>query len=217
MPDPTNIGFARRHLWKVLGLGAAAVVAKATMLNSARANDGDGDADDAVCFLKGAKIRTPEGERAIEDLAPGDLVATPDGPQAVKAMQHFRSSTMPVRIMRSAFATNIPDRELYLTPGHSIWTEGGYATAESLCNGRTITKTPIGSEQYFHLELSHPAVVYANGLPCESLGAANIRLCSRRSRIKSHLRSALSPWIDRRQPIDLVRDRLDARAEALAA
>ena len=40
MPDLTNVQFARRHFFKAIGLGAAAVVAKATMLNSARASAG---------------------------------------------------------------------------------------------------------------------------------------------------------------------------------
>lgn len=40
MPDLTNVQFARRHFFKAIGLGAAAVVAKATVLNSAQASAG---------------------------------------------------------------------------------------------------------------------------------------------------------------------------------
>ena len=37
-----------------------------------------------------------------------------------------------------------------------------------------------------------------------------------RSKMKSHLRSALSPLVDRREKIDIIRDRLEDRALTLA-
>jgi Hint domain len=39
----------------------------------------------------------------------------------------------------------------------------------------------------------------------------------RRGQLMSHLRSAVSPWFDRRKPIDRIRDQLWDRADALAA
>ena len=38
---------------------------------------------------------------------------------------------------------------------------------------------------------------------------------SGRRQLKSRLRSAMSPWLDRRQEIDIIRDRLEERALAL--
>ncbi|MBL9056263.1 MAG: Hint domain-containing protein, partial [Rhodobacteraceae bacterium] len=39
----------------------------------------------AICFLRGTRITTPDGPRAIEDLAEGDLVTTLDhGPQPIR-------------------------------------------------------------------------------------------------------------------------------------
>jgi hypothetical protein len=38
-----------------------------------------------------------------------------------------------------------------------------------------------------------------------------------RARLLSHLRSALSPWYDRRRPFDRIRDHLWDRSDALAA
>jgi hypothetical protein len=38
-----------------------------------------------------------------------------------------------------------------------------------------------------------------------------------RSEIASRLRSAISPFIDRRTQLDAIRDRLEARAEAMKA
>jgi hypothetical protein len=38
-----------------------------------------------------------------------------------------------------------------------------------------------------------------------------------RSKLKSHLRSALSPLVDRREKIDVIRDRLEERARIAVA
>jgi hypothetical protein len=203
----TRAEFVRRNLRSALGLGAAAVIAKTIKPTPAKAWPVTG------CFLKGTKIATPKGERAIESLIVGDLVNSHDGPQAIKTIYRFEFDEMPICIQRSAFAADVPDSKLYLTFNHAIWTEGGFATAESLCNGRTIYAASVGGRtEYFHLELPHHTVIYANNLACESMTAGDVGLAlgSRRSRIKSHLRSAFSPWIDRRQPIDRVRDQLGA-------
>ena len=114
-----------------------------------------------------------------------------------------------MRIARAAFAPDVPDSDLYLTAGHAIWTAGGFATAESLVNDRTIAFMRIGKATYFHVELASHTVLYANGLTYESMGPADLVLGTRRSRIKSHLRSAIAPWIDRRHAVDVVRDGLN--------
>jgi hypothetical protein len=36
------------------------------------------------------------------------------------------------------------------------------------------------------------------------------------SKMKSHLRSALSPWVDKREKIDIIRDQLEDRALTMA-
>jgi hypothetical protein len=43
--------------------------------------------------------------------------------------------------------------------------------------------------------------------------APEIYLSGGRAQLRSRLRSAFSPWTDRRQPFDVVRDRLEHRAE----
>jgi hypothetical protein len=95
--------------------------------------------------------------------------------------------------------------------------------------------------EFFHIKLERHDVIYAEGAPTETLlevdeGAANFaeylrqygpmttkeipcapfRRCEyRRGEIKSCFRSAISPWIDRRQPVNIIRDKLAARGIAL--
>jgi hypothetical protein len=112
--------------------------------------------------------------------------------------------------------------------------------AGNLVNGTTITRSDaweIDELEYLNIKLASHDVIYAEGAPCETLievdeSAANFAeylrqygppkteqaRCApafgyggRRAEIKSCLRSALSPWIDRRQQVDFIRDKLDAR------
>jgi hypothetical protein len=99
--------------------------------------------------------------------------------------------------------------------------------------------------EYLHVRLSSHDAIFAEGVATEPLlfnaisvgavdniceytrlyGAVDIaeRPCaplyvlSGRARLRSHLRSALSPWLDRRNQFDRVRDELWERADALAA
>ena len=100
--------------------------------------------------------------------------------------------------------------------------------------------------EYFQIELFDHDILYANGAAAETLFAICDRtlfdnqdehealygsqttaglipfapeICESggRRQLRSRLRSAFSPWIDTRQPFDLVRDRIEERAEMLMA
>jgi hypothetical protein len=99
---------------------------------------------------------------------------------------------------------------------------------------------------YFHVELDSHDVLLAEGAPCESLlGNRRTRMAfdnyhervalygeaetamlpyapiaafnGGRGELKSRLRSVIAPLADRRQPLDIVRDRLEARAASRRA
>jgi len=115
--------------------------------------------------------------------------------------------------------------------------------AGNLVNDTTITRCEareLDELEFFHIKLKRHDVIYAEGAPTETLlevdeGAVNFaeylrqygpvteetpcapvfRYRYRKDEIKSCFRSAISPWIDRRQPVDIIRDKLDVRGIAL--
>jgi Hint domain len=152
---------------------------------------------------------------------------------------------LPVRIARSAISAEIPHADLHVTEQHALLIDGVLVAAGNLINGTTITRYGAGELdelEYFHIKLERHDVIYAEGAPCETLlevdeSATNFaeymrqygsitteatpcaplfRYRYRRGEIKSCFRSTISPWIDRRQTVDLIRDKLEERAIALS-
>jgi hypothetical protein len=203
------------------------------------------------CFLKGTTIRTVSGDRKIEDLAIGDLLPTMFGGlrpvqwigryprKKSDASKPWVKNALPVRIARSALASDLPRADLYVTAAHSLLIDGVLVPAEMLINGTTITRYEASETdelEYFHIRLESHDVVYAEGVPAETLlnveeSAVNFAEYFRRygtltteearcaplvhiggrRELKSRLRSALSPWIDLRNRADVVRDQLEER------
>jgi hypothetical protein len=111
------------------------------------------------------------GERAVEDLAIGDLVVTAHrGLQPVQAIKRFPHNRA-VRVACSALADDVPYSDLYVTEEHALLIDGLFVTAGSLVNGTTID---YANEQsaYFHIELPIYDAVYAAGVPVRELHRA---------------------------------------------
>jgi hypothetical protein len=235
--------FARRHLSKMAGIGLAALVATMAMPKPTQAHR-DCDDDDpgggggaSNCFLRGTRIKTITGECAVEDLASGDLLPThSNGIRPIQWIGYYRCTrsdaskpwmhdARPVRIARSALAPNVPHTDLYVSQEHGIYIDGVLVRASSLVNGATIAFDDAGDVtelEYYHIKLQGHDVVYAEGAPCETLAetadhiAPVLSFTGRRSKMKSHLRSALSPLVDRREKIDIIRDQIEERALTMA-
>ena len=153
-------------------------------------------------------------------------------------------SVLPIRIARSALGPNVPHADLYMSEAHGLLIDGLLVAAGNLVNDTTITRydaRELDELEFFHIKLERHDVIYAQGAPAETLlkvdeGAINfaeylrqygpltteetpcapvLRYAYRRGEIKSCFRSAIAPWIDCRQPIDITRDKLDARGIAL--
>jgi len=195
------------------------------------------------CFLRGTKIRTLDGDRNIEDLVPGDVLPTLlGGNRRIQwvARHSYRKGdaekpwvedVRPIRIMRSAIAPGVPSRDLYLSGEHRLYVDGMLVRACNLVNGTTILVDAAeqwDELEYFNLKLERHDVVFAEDLTCESLlevreTAANFADYYRtygepqaeETPCAPVVRSAASPWLDRRTKIDVVRDRLEERALTL--
>jgi hypothetical protein len=177
------------------------------------------------CFLRGTPIAAVAGERPIEMLTAGDPIRVSHSTfRPLSAINHLsftlplRRSQIPVRIRRNAIADGVPNVDLYVSPQQALEIDDMLITAESLINNQTIFLQPATTVEYFHLDFGEPEIVYAAGLPCESyvpdreqFGVEVAALPRARDKMLSHLRSALSPWFDIRRPIDVIRDRIDAR------
>jgi hypothetical protein len=204
------------------------------------------------CFLKGTTIRTVSGDRKIEDLAVGELLPTMFG--GLRPIQWIGrypikksdpskpwvKDVLPIRIAQSALGPNLPHADLYVTAHHSLWIDGVLAPAEALINGTTIVRDEDGEYdelEYFHVKLESHDVIYAEGVPAETLLEVNeyavnfadylrqygapatdearcapyVHAFGGRDEMKSRFRSALSPWIDLRNQADVVRDQLEER------
>jgi hypothetical protein len=130
------------------------------------------------CFAKGTKILTANGEVVVEGLAIGDLVVTVGGEyQMIQwiGRRHVKCHSQseptrffPVRIMPDAFGCGRPNKELMLSPDHSVFIEGVLVPVRFLVNGTTIEQVEVEAVTYFHIEVSRHDVVLVEGLPVET-------------------------------------------------
>jgi hypothetical protein len=99
-----------------------------------------------LCLAPGTLIRTPSGNRLVEELQIGDLVLTPDGPLPLKFMGIFTrhvnilkaSGRMPIRIQAGVFGHNLPSADIYCTPSHAFTLGDCLVEAQALLNGQSI-------------------------------------------------------------------------------
>lgn len=175
------------------------------------------------------------GQRPIQWIARYPFRKSDPSKPWVKAVQ-------PVRVARSALAPDVPHTDLFLTGWHALFVDGVLIPVGSLINGTTIKlyeARELAELEFFNIKLESHDVIYAEGAPVETLlqvdecavnfceylrkyGAprtdevrcAPIAPYGGRGELKSRVRCAISPWLDRREPIDVIRDRLEERAVA---
>ena len=131
-----------------------------------------------ACFAAGTMIQTPNGERAVEDLRPGDPVVTAGGEtrpirwvgqRRIDCASHETPHEVwPVRIAAGALARGVPARDLYLSPDHALFLSGVLVPARHLINGTGIVQTPCGAVCYHHVELDEHDVILAESVPVET-------------------------------------------------
>ena len=132
----------------------------------------------ALCFCAGTEIATPEGQVPVERLAVGDHVLTHSGQRRriawigagrVMAVRGRRTAATPVIVCRHALADNVPNRDLRVTRGHSLYLRNVLVPVEFLVNHRSIRWDDRAREvRLYHIELDTHDVLLANGAPAES-------------------------------------------------
>ena len=239
-----KIDRARRNTLKAASLVLGAVVATGALHKLASAAPGGngngtgGNNQGGNCFARGTQIRTREGYRAIETLAVGDEVAVRFGGFApIKAMvshtlnsvagKWVGESNLPVLVRRGALGENSPNADLCLTALHSVYVDGFLMPVGDLVNGTSITFEAADGRDgldFFNIELDGHDILDAQNAFCESLYSAATKRCAPllrftggRSQLRSRMRSVASLVVDRRQPIDIIRDKLEERGVGFAA
>ncbi len=150
--------------------------------------DADGVTDTAYvtlnsvpCFVAGTLIATPDGERPVEDLVPGDLVLTHDsGPQPVRWIGRRRiaaeGSLAPIRIAANTYGQH---RTLLVSPQHRVLIRDALAellfgerevlvAAKDLVNDHNVRPVVGGEVEYVHILFDSHQVVFSEGLATES-------------------------------------------------
>jgi hypothetical protein len=141
----------------------------------------ENDTFDRACFLAGTRIATPQGETAIERLAPGDRILTADGREVpVRFVGRQRVLTafgpaerlLPVRIRAGALGDGLPLRDLLLTGEHALLIDGLLVNAAALVDGDGIDWVPLrefdGSYTVYNVETEDHDVLLAEGVPAET-------------------------------------------------
>ncbi|PVA10282.1 2,3,4,5-tetrahydropyridine-2,6-carboxylate N-succinyltransferase [Pelagivirga sediminicola] len=137
--------------------------------------------DSVPCFVAGTMIRTPEGQRPVETLKPGDLVMTRDdgaqpvrwtGRRTIAAAGDFA----PIHIAANTFGRH---RSLALSPLHRVLIRDALAellfgerevlvAARDLVNDSSVRRIEGGEVEYVHILFDRHQLVFSEGLETES-------------------------------------------------
>ena len=117
-----------------------------------------------ACFAEGTKIRTGQGEIAVEALAVGDELPVVDGPnrpirwighRTVRPEVHPRPEDMrPVRVRAGAFGPGAPETDLRLSPDHAVFVDEVLIPVRYLIDGVSIVQEQADTVTYYHIELA---------------------------------------------------------------
>jgi Ca2+-binding RTX toxin-like protein len=153
-----------------------------------------------VCFVRGTLIATADGDIPVEDLKVGDLVETLDhGPQPLRwvGQRHLdareltdNANLRPIRIRKNVVCAEKGVGDLVVSPQHRILVASKVAqrmfgNTEVLVPAKqllAIEGVEIADDledvTYFHILFDQHEIVYANGVPSESLYLGHMALRS---------------------------------------
>ena len=168
-------------------------------------------------LAKGTRVRTPSGECAVEELREGNVILTREhGGQPVlwvgqrhvsEVRMMVEPETKPIRLRAGAIRSGQPDADLLVSPHQQVLVSGMraqqlvgqdevLASAADLVDGSLITIDRRASEiSFYQVLLGRHEVIWANGVPVESLHPAFADLDTTNAQHRARLKS-LFPQID---------------------
>lgn len=155
------------------------------------------------CFATGTSILTPDGERRVETLWPGDHIVTADhGPQRIRWIGRrevdFGDPTnlradkdKPILIKAGAMGGGLPRRDLVVSPQHRMVVRG---SEEALLRAKRLTgrvgiRVMRGRKKvtYHALLLDRHEIIFAEGAPTESFRPGPVALSAMSDRHKMEI------------------------------
>ncbi|MCG3269245.1 Hint domain-containing protein [Yoonia sp. I 8.24] len=154
-------------------------------------NSFQADVSAVDCFVTGTRILTQHGERRVETLKVGDLLATQDhdlqvirwiGCQKITQKQmRANESLCPIRIRAGALGANLPKQDLWVSRQHRLLVRSPIAVRmfdirdylipaikQTILPGISI-EVPEHDIAYYHLLLDRHEILFAESAPTESL------------------------------------------------
>jgi hypothetical protein len=134
--------------------------------------------EQVVCFAKGTRIVTPNGEDLVEKLRAGDMVLAMRNSQAgfeplrwvgfmdiaVPRSVVMAAKTAPILIKAGAIGHGMSARDLRVSPDHAMEIDGHLIPAKHLVNGESIVQEVWCKRvRYFHLELEAHGLLLSEG------------------------------------------------------
>ena len=149
------------------------------------------------CFTPGTLIATPQGERRVEDLRPGDRVITRDnGIQVIRwagrrdlsaAELALAPNMQPILIRRGALGIGLPERDMLVSPNHRILianekTQLFFEEREVLVAAKHLTgmegidRVEVDEVSYVHFMFDRHEVILSDGAWTESFQPGDLTL-----------------------------------------
>lgn len=205
-------------------------------------SDANGNIVFEACFLAGTMIDTGHSLCAVEDIQIGDFVMTYDWQSKQKkprivtwvGTKHVYVNPSlsddlagyPVRVLQGAIADNIPNKDLLITPEHSLFFEDKFIPVRMLVNGHSIYYDhSITSYDYYHIETEDHSVIYADGMMTESfLDTGNSKIFDETGNVtsldvkpsKNWVEDAAAPLTVAREQVEPIYRQIEQRARNMA-
>ncbi|MCV3271009.1 Hint domain-containing protein [Roseobacter sinensis] len=147
-----------------------------------------------ICFTPGTLITTPHGQRAVDDLRPGDRVITRDnglrtiswiGRRRLSGKELSRAPHLgPVMIPKGCLGAGLPARDMLLSPNHRVLVSNSQTqlcfeerevlvAAKHLASLPGVQRSVVPAITYIHIMFEQHEVILSDGAWTESFQPAD--------------------------------------------